>query len=180
MVARRRRVLVVMLTAAALAVSALQGDQDRLPAAAHGEARPETAALERRPAAAASPSPSPAEPSIPAVPSPAATASPSPSPSPSPTPKGPPFVIDAAPSCAGRTALIDVQVAATARRPIAKLELILDGALAPMTPRPSYPMRSYAGRSSAGAASSGSGRWVVRATDAEGIAEERPFPYACG
>lgn len=89
-------------------------------------------------------------------------------------------MLDAAPSCAGNTALIDLQVAATSKRPIAKLELLLDGQPAPLTPVPAYPLQSYAGRSSGKAAAGGAGRWTIRATDADGFVDERPFPYACG
>lgn len=75
--------------------------------------------------------------------------------------------------------MIDLQVAASPARPIAKLELLLDGAPAELTPVPGYPMRSYAGRSSGKAASEGSGSWLIRATDAEGMSEAQPFPYSC-
>ncbi len=169
MVARRRRALVFLLTLAAVVIALVQGRS--------GET------TDRRPLPAATvsptPSPTPALASSSPAPSAAASAVPSLSPLPSPSPKGPPFVLDAAASCAGSTALIDLQVAASAQRPIVRLELLLDGAPAQLTPAPTYPMRSYAGRSSGKAAEGGSGTWVLRATDADGMTEAQPFPYSC-
>lgn len=170
---RRRRALVVLLAGAAVVVLYIQGRSDR-PAIARDVPAPTVSALPSGRSSAVVPqatSPSPVR---------SASASPSPSPAATPTPDGPPFVLDAAPSCAGATALIDVQVAATAKRPIVKLELLLDGAVASVTPVPGYPLTQYAGRSSGGAAAGGSGTWVLRATDAKGIVEAQPFPYACG
>jgi hypothetical protein len=173
MVLRRRRVLVLALTGAAFLVAFLQpnsGTRGVASARAPEVKKIVPRAVAPKPSVRALPSPTPSPPAPSA----------SPSPSPSASPKGPPFVLDAAPSCAGNTALIDLQVAATAARPIERLELLLDGRPAPMTPVPSYPMQSYAGRSSGKAATGGSGQWVIRATDADGFADEHPFPYACG
>ncbi|MCA1834597.1 MAG: hypothetical protein ABR548_04220 [Actinomycetota bacterium] len=174
-VMRRRRMLVLALTVAAFIVSFVQPNRGSRVVASAGSSAPKKPVVQavatRAPVVLAS-----------AVPlaTPSASPSASPTPSPTPSPKGPPFVLDAAPSCAGNTALIDLQVAATAGRPIAKLELFLDGAPAPLTPVPSHPIQSYAGRSSGKAASGGAGAWMIRATDKDGIADEHSFPYACG
>jgi hypothetical protein len=61
-----------------------------------------------------------------------------------------------------------------------QLQLLLDGAPAPLTPVPTYPMLQYAGRSSGQASSAGSGTWILRAIDKKGIVESHPYPYACG
>lgn len=168
---RRRRMFVLALALTAVVIQLVQGGRDERHAAS---ARPVAPAVAR-----VSPSAAPTKAPAAVRPSPA-PASPSVSPSPSPTPKGPPFVLDAAPSCAGNTALIDIQVAATAARPIAKLELLLDGAAAPLTPSPAPPLTSFAGRSSGRAAPGGSGHWMIRASDSEGFADTRFYPYACG
>jgi len=165
----------VALTIASIVVFYVKG-----PAVPRAAARSSTQAT-----TAPAPSSTPV-PTVTATPTPTVRATsrrpsrPTATPTPTPTPDGPPFVLDAAPSCAGSTALIDLQVAATAKRPIMRIELLLDGVAAPLTPAPTYPMQQYAGRSSGQAASSGAGTWILRAIDAKGIVESKPYPYACG
>jgi hypothetical protein len=169
---RRRRALIVTLTLTAIVVQFVQASRnERQTASARTVPRTSPSVAVKGVSPSSSPRPAVVAPS---APKPSASASPTPS------PKGPPFVLDAAPSCAGKTALIDIQIAGTARRPVSKLELFLDGAAAPLTPAPSTPLTSYAGRSSGTAAPGGSGQWMVRALDADGIADTRVYPYACG
>lgn len=164
------------LTVASIVVFYVKGPA--LPRAAAGaRSGPTTPAA---PASTPTPTATPSAARASSTPASTTSARPTATPTPSPTPDGPPFVLDAAPSCAGSTALIDLQVAATSKRPIMRIELLLDGVAALLTPVPTYPMLQYAGRSSGQAASAGSGTWILRAIDGKGIVESKPYPYACG